>query len=58
LDERQFAGGGAYLFASVLDRFLGLYASLNTFSQLSVSTSLRKEVLGEWHPRAGNRALL
>ncbi len=58
MDERQFAGGGAYLFATVLDRFLGLYASLNSFCQLSVTTSLRKEVLGEWHPRAGSRALL
>ena len=58
LDERQFAGGGAFLFSAVLDRFLGLYASLNSFSQLSVSTNLRKEVLGEWIPRAGNRPLL
>ncbi len=58
MDERQFAGGGAYLFAAVLERFLGLYASLNSFSQLSVTTSLRKEVLGEWTPRAGNRPLL
>ena len=58
LDELQFSGGGAYLFAAVLDRFLGLYTSLNSFCQLSVSTSLRKEVLGEWRPRAGNRPLL
>ena len=58
MDERQFAGGGAYLFAAVLDRFLGLYASLNTFSQLSVTTNLRKEALGEWQPRAGYRPLL
>ena len=58
MDERQFAGGGAYLFSAVLDRFFGLYASLNTFSQLSVSTSLRKEALGEWQPRAGYRPLL
>ncbi len=58
LDERQFAGGGAYLFSAVLDRFLGLYASLNSFCQLSVRTNLRKEALGEWSPRAGNRALI
>ena len=58
MDELKFAGGGAFLFAAVLDRFLGLYASLNSFSQLSVSTNLRKEVLGEWLPRAGNRPLL
>ncbi len=58
LDERQFAGSGAYLFCAVLDRFLGSYASLNSFCQLSVTSTLRKEVLGEWPPRAGNRALL
>lgn len=58
MDERQFTGGGAFLFAAVLDRFLGLYASLNSFSQLSVSTNLRRERLGEWLPRAGNRPLL
>jgi type VI secretion system protein ImpG len=58
LDERQFSGGGAFLFAAVLDRFLGLYASMNSFCQLSVNTSLRKEALGEWKPRAGNRPIL
>src|SRR5204862_3896608 len=26
-DEEQFAGGGVYLFASLLERFLGLYVS-------------------------------
>ncbi len=58
MDERQFSGGGAYLFGAVLDRFLGLYTSMNSFCQLSITTSLRKEALGEWPPRAGNRPLL
>ncbi len=58
MDERQFSGGGAYLFGTVLDRFLGLYTSMNSFCQLAVNTSLRKEPLGEWQPRAGNRPLL
>ena len=43
LDEQQFAGGGAYLFSAVLDRFLAGYASMNSFSQLEVRTNLRKE---------------
>ncbi|MGI4757767.1 MAG: type VI secretion system baseplate subunit TssF, partial [Janthinobacterium lividum] len=42
MDERQFSGGGAYLFATVLDRFLGLYTSMNSFCQLSVTTNMRK----------------
>ena len=58
LDEEQFAGGGAYLFASVLERFLGLYASLNSFSALTARTRQRRRPLGEWTPRSGWRALL
>ena len=56
-DEDQFAGGGAYLFCSVLERFLGLYVSLNSFSQLSVTTLQRKEALAEWQPRSGSTIL-
>jgi type VI secretion system protein ImpG len=58
LDEENFVGGGAYLFASVIEHFLGLYVSLASFSQLSVSTRQRKEVLKLWPPRAGSRILL
>lgn len=58
LDEDQFVGGGAFLFASVVERFLGLSASLNSFIQLVVSTSQRKELLHEWKPRAGRRILV
>ncbi|HLY16852.1 MAG TPA: type VI secretion system baseplate subunit TssF, partial [Bryobacteraceae bacterium] len=58
LDEEQFVGGGVYLFASVIENFLGLYASLNSFSQLTATVRQRKEVLREWHPRAGRRILM
>jgi len=58
IDEEQFAGGGAYLFCSVLERFLGLYTSLNSFSQLSVTTLHRKEALAEWQPRSGSTILV
>ena len=57
-DEEQFAGGGVYLLASVLERFLGLYVSLNSFSILAVRTNERKEPIREWPPRAGWKALL
>jgi type VI secretion system protein ImpG len=57
-DEQQFAGSGLYLFAAVLDRFLAGYASMNSFSQLSARSTLRKEALGKWPPRAGTQALL
>jgi len=58
LDEEQFVGGGVYLFAAVLERFLGLYASMNSFSQLAVRTPQRKESLREWPPRAGEQILI
>jgi type VI protein secretion system component VasA len=45
LDEEQFVGAGAYLFASVMDRFLALDVTMNSFSQLTVRTRQRKEVL-------------
>jgi type VI secretion system protein ImpG len=57
-DERQFVGGGVYLFANVLDRFLGSYTSINSFCQLAARTNQRKEALGEWPPRAGNKPLI
>ena len=57
-DERQFVGGGVYLFANVLDRFLGSYTSINSFCQLAARTSQRKEPLGEWTPKAGYKPLI
>jgi type VI secretion system protein ImpG len=57
-DEEMFAGAGVFLFSAVLEYFLGIYSSLNSFSQLVVRTKQRKEVLREWRPRAGQRILL
>jgi type VI secretion system protein ImpG len=58
LDEDQFTGGGVFLFASVIEHFLGEYVSLNSFSQLVARSRQRKEVLKEWPPRAGQVILL
>ena len=58
LDEEQFAGTGVYTFASVIDVFLGLYTSMNSFSQLAVRTRQRKRVLKQWPPRAGQKILM
>ena len=57
-EEERFAGGGVYLFASVIERFLGLYATLNSFTVLSARTTQRREPLGDWPPRAGWKTLL
>ncbi len=58
LDEDMFTGGGVFLFSSVIERFLGEYVSLNSFSQLAVRTRQRKEALKEWPPRAGQTILM
>lgn len=57
-DEDQYVGSGVFLFASVLERFLGLYASLNSFVQLIAFTRQREEALHRWPPRAGDQILL
>ncbi len=58
VDERAYVGSSAILLASVLDRFLGLYASVNSFSKLSVHSVQREGVWKEWPARAGDQFLL
>lgn len=57
-DEDKYVGTGLYLFASVLERFLGQYVSVNSFSQLVARTIQKSEVLKQWPPRSGNRVIL
>jgi type VI secretion system protein ImpG len=57
-DEEKFVGGGVYLFAAVLERFLANYATLNSFTQLTAKTTQRKEALRQWPPRAGQKILV
>lgn len=58
LDEEAFTGGGAYLFASVIERFLGLSVTVNSFSQVTAHTQQRQVPLGKWPPRSGRKVLL
>ena len=57
-DEDKYVGTGLFLFASVLERFLGQYVSVNSFVQLIARTQQRKEAMKKWPPRNGNRVLL
>jgi type VI secretion system protein ImpG len=57
-DEEHFAGGGVFLFASVLERFFGMYATINSYTALSARTQQRKSPLHEWAPRAGWKPLM
>jgi type VI secretion system protein ImpG len=56
-DENQFAGSGAFLMAAVLERFLGLYSSINSFARMTCKTTQRG-VIKQWAPRAGEQILL
>ena len=60
IDESRLAGLGGYLLAAVLDRFLGMYVSLNSFTELTVQSQQRKnqEEPWKWPTRSGERALL
>src|SRR5262249_31953032 len=55
LDPERFSGSGAFLFASVLERFLALYCTVNSFSQLVVSIRGREGEWCRWPPRMGER---
>jgi type VI secretion system protein ImpG len=57
-DEQKYFGTGAFLFASVLERFLGLYASINSFTQLVAKTKQGEGYFKRWPPRAGELQLL
>jgi type VI secretion system protein ImpG len=55
-DEEQYVGTGVFLLASVLQRFLGLYSAVNSFSRVTAKT--RKGVIKQWPPLAGEQILL
>lgn len=57
-DESRYIGSGVFLFASVLERFLAHYTSLNSFTQTVASVRQRGEVLKVWAPRAGETPLV
>jgi type VI secretion system protein ImpG len=59
-DEGLYSGGGIYLLAAILERFLGLYSSMNSFSKLVARVRSKQKVytLREWAPRAGQKPLL
>ena len=57
-NEDEFAGAGIYLLASVLERFFGLYTSMNSFTALRARSLQRKRHVREWPPRAGWKSLV
>jgi type VI secretion system protein ImpG len=59
-NEDAFAGNSLFILASVLERFFGLYVSINSFTQMKavVSTGQRERILKQWACRAGEKTLL
>jgi type VI secretion system protein ImpG len=57
-DEDKFTGTGVYLFSAVLDRFLGLYSSINSFTKTVVTTNKPDRIFDKWPPRAGEKVVL
>jgi type VI secretion system protein ImpG len=54
LDDLAFQGSSAFLFACVLERFFARHAAINSFTQLTLRTPQRGEVM-RWPPRIGLR---
>jgi type VI secretion system protein ImpG len=57
LDEMAFQGTSAFLFASVLEQYFARHAAINSFTQLTLRTPQRGEVM-RWKPHPGRRDLL
>ena len=57
-DEDRFTGNGLFLFASVLDRFLALYTSVNTFTRTVATVARREGVYKRFPARIGEAIVL
>lgn len=57
-DNAKYADTGAFLFACVLERFFGLYASINSFTKTVARSRHGEGVQRAWPPRAGEQVLL
>ena len=57
-DESLYVGSGAFLLGSVLNRFLPLSASINSFTELIIKRVQREGVWKHWPPMAGARPVL
>lgn len=57
-DETRFTGGGLFLFATVLERFLALYCTMNSFTKTIATTKGGHGALRKWPPRMGERVLV
>ncbi|MDZ7856493.1 type VI secretion system baseplate subunit TssF [Sphaerotilus sp.] len=57
VDELAFQGGSAFLFGSVLERFFARHAAINSFTETTLRSTTRGELM-RWPPRCGVAPLL
>lgn len=57
LDESKFSGGGEYLFSAVMDRFLAMFTTINSFTKTIVETKQGKS-FHKWPLRTGDTELI
>jgi type VI secretion system protein ImpG len=57
-DEARYVGGSALLLGSVLSHFFGLYASVDSITQLVAKSKQREGVWKTWPPMAGDQPIL
>lgn len=57
VDEQAFSGSSPWLMGSVLERVFSRLVSINSFTEMSLSSQQRGDI-GRWAPRMGKRTLL
>ena len=57
-DEDKYVGSGPFLFACVIERFLGLYASINSATRLVARSKQREGNWKRWPFRSGDKTLI
>lgn len=57
-DDQTWTAGGLYILASVLERFLALHGTVNSFVRTTAELHERAEPVARWPARAGSQVLL
>lgn len=58
IDEARYVGLSPLLLSAVLSRFLSMYAAINSFVEVVVTSNKRQGVWKRWPPMAGEQPLL
>ena len=56
--EEKFVGSTPVLLGAVLNNFLALYTSINSFVQLDIKTQQQEGILKSWNPISGEQEIL